>query len=87
VVGNFDVVVLTELHRRVDLEGGGELQWRQSVEMDVGDIGGADDAEVLQVELLLQVDGDQILQHFLPDIAGKLLADQVGGRLTGPEAL
>ena len=55
--------------------------------MDVADIGRADDAEVLQFELLLQVNGNEILQYLLPDIAGKLLADQVGGRFAGAEAL
>ena len=60
--------------------GGFELERREIVEMNVADIGRAHDAEVLQFELLLQMDGDQILQHLLPDVAGKLLADEVGGR-------
>ena len=63
------------------------MQRREIVEVDVGDIGRVHRVQVLGLELLLQVDGDQILQHLLPDIAGKLLADEVGGRLAGAEAL
>jgi hypothetical protein len=37
--------------------------------------------------LLLQVHGDEILEHLLPYVAGELLADEVGGRLAGAEAL
>ena len=55
--------------------------------MDVADIGRAHHVEVLRIELLLQMDGDQILQHLLPDVTGKLLADEVCGRLAGAEAL
>ena len=62
------------------------LQRRDIVEVDVGDLGRVHRVEVLGLQLLLQMDGNQILQHLLPDIAGKLLADQVGGRLAGAEA-
>ena len=55
--------------------------------MYVADVGGAHNAEVLRIELLLQMDGDQMLQDFLPDVTGKLLADEVGGRFAGAEAL
>ena len=54
--------------------------------MDFGDVGRSDHAQVLRFELLLQVFWDQAFQHLLPDITGKLLANQRRGSLARPEA-
>ena len=56
------------------------------MEVDVRDVGGADDLQVLLLQLLIEKLRDQILQHLLTDIALELLANQTSGRLTGAEA-
>ena len=86
VVGHFDVLVFPQLDLRDHFELGLEAQRLALVEMDVLDIGRAHHVEVFGLELLLQVLGDQVFQHLLPDIAGELLANQRGGRLARPEA-
>ncbi len=57
------------------------------MEVDVGDIGRADHVEVLGLELLLEVFGDQSFEHLLPDIAGEVLANQGCRGFAGAEAL
>ena len=59
VVGNLDVLVILQLDLRNHLELGLEAQRLAVVEMDVGDVGPADDVQVFRLDLLLQILGDQ----------------------------
>ena len=76
MIRHFHVVIVLQLDLRDHFELGGEAQRLAVVEVDVLDIGLADHVEVFGLELLLEILGDQVLQHLLPDVAGELLADQ-----------
>ena len=86
VVRDLDVLIVLPARFRERLRIGLEAQRLAVVEMDVGDIGRADHVQVFGFDLLLQMLGNQVLQHLLPDIAGELLADQRSRRLAGTEA-
>jgi hypothetical protein len=85
-IGHFDAAVVAQLDFRDHFELRLELQGLAIVEMDIFYIGRPDDVEVLGLELFLEELGDQVFQHLLPDIAGKLLADDTGRSFTRPEA-
>ena len=53
------------------------------VEVDIGDIRTADEAEVFRFYLLLQILRNQALQNLLADFTLKLLPDQGSGSLAG----
>ena len=84
-VGNFDAFVFGGLELGIHLEVRLEMHRFAVVKMHVGDAGRADNAEVLLLRLRIEKFGDQVLQHLLPDIAGKIPADQRSGRFAGPE--
>jgi hypothetical protein len=85
-IGHFDAAVVAQLDCGDHFELRLELQGLAIVEMDILYIGLTHDVEVFGLELLLEELGDQIFQHLLPDIAGKLLANDAGRGLTRPEA-
>ena len=91
-VGDFRIVVLhrqafiiLQLNLRYDFEFGREAQRLAGLQVYVGDIGLSDHFQVFRLEPVVQVFRDEALQDLLPDLAGKLLADDRGGRLPGPE--
>ena len=79
-------LVVLELDGRHNFEFGLEAQRLTGLKMHLRDVGLADYFQVFRLELLLQIPGDQGLQHLLADVAGKLLANNGGGGLTWPEA-
>ncbi len=91
-VGNFRIVVLhretliiQQFDLRDDLEFGGEAQRLAGLQVHIGDIGLSDHFQVFRLEPVVQVFGDQAFQDLLADLAGKLLANDRNGRLSGPE--
>ena len=86
LVGNLDVAVFPQFDIRDHLELGREAQrlasWKWTSLMS----GVPTTFRFSASNCLCEVLGDQAFQHALPDIAGKLLANRRGRRLTRPEA-
>jgi len=83
---HFEALVLPEFDFRHHFKRSLETQRLARVKMHIGDIRRSHHAEVFGVELLLQKLGDHVLQHMLPDVAGKLLANNAGRSFSRPEA-
>ena len=77
LVGDREVLVIVfQLDLREDFEFGLETQRLAVVEMHVGNIGLADDAQLVLFQLLFEEFGDQVFQHLLPDIAFELSCER-----------
>src|SRR5690349_11042468 len=86
LVRHLDALIVFQLDFRRDFEFRLEPQGLAIVEMNVLDIGRAHDVQVFGLKLFLQISGNQVFEHLLPDVARKLLADQSGGGFAGTEA-
>jgi hypothetical protein len=76
MVRHLDVLVASKFNRRDHFELGLEAQRLAIVEVDIGNVGPADDIQVLRVDLLLQVLGNQAFHHLFPNFACELLSNQ-----------
>jgi hypothetical protein len=85
-IGDFDAAEFAEIDFGDDFEFGLEAERLAVMEVNILYIGRADDVEVFGLELLLQELGDEIFQHLLSDIAGKLLPDDAGRGFARPES-
>ena len=86
LVGDFDALVFAQFDGRHHLERRLELQRLAVMQMDVADIGRPHNLQAFDLELLLQVFGDQSFQYALPDVTGELLTNQRCRRFSGPES-
>jgi hypothetical protein len=85
VILHRQTLIILQLDLRHDFEFGLEAQRLAGLQVHLGDIGLADHFQVLRLEPVVQILGDQALQHLFPDVAGKMLANDRRRRLAGPE--
>jgi hypothetical protein len=86
VVRDFNVLIVEQFDIRNHFELGGEAQRLAVLEMDVLDIGSGDDGQVLGLEPLLEMHGNQALQYLVPNLSGIFLADDGNGNLSRTKA-
>ncbi len=87
VIRHFDFFVIFQLDFGDHLECGLKAQRLALVQVDVGDGRRPHHVEVFRLELLLQMLGDELFEHFLPYVAGVILANHGSRRFAGTKAL